>query len=143
MQCFPVSKQWYDAHSLGFLTCAQMSMHGIVHGRCTDTVRESALKLALGEKSLIAPGIEPASVLRLAFQSDVLPTELSRPLSLDYAWACVMPHSVGTPERRCQISTDIDDNAIDLMFQTETWFRSHGMKPRSAIWRPAATPSSH
>ena len=54
-----------------------------------------------------------------------------------------MPHSVGTPERRCQISTDTDDNAIDLVFLTETRFRSHGMKPRSAIWRQVVTPSSH
>ena len=33
--------------------------------------------------------------------------------------------SVGTPERRCDISTDIDDNAIDLMFLTETRVHSH------------------
>ena len=34
--------------------------------------------------------------------------------------------SVGTPEKRCEISNYINDNAIDLMFLTETWLRSHG-----------------
>ena len=31
-------------------------MHATAHGGCTDTVRQSALKLTLGEKSLAAPG---------------------------------------------------------------------------------------
>ena len=53
-----------------FLTCTQMLMHAIAHGGCTDTVRESALKVDTGKKSLAARGLEPASVLRLAFQSD-------------------------------------------------------------------------
>ena len=33
-----------------FLTCAQMLMHAITHGGCTDTVRVSALKVAPGRK---------------------------------------------------------------------------------------------
>ena len=57
-----------------------MLMHAIAHGGCADTVRESALKADCGtEKENL--GLEPASVLRLAFQSDVLHTELSPPLA--------------------------------------------------------------
>ena len=44
VQYFPVSKQWYGCQCLGFLTRAQMLMHAIVHGGCTDTVRQSALE---------------------------------------------------------------------------------------------------
>ena len=50
-----------------------------------DTIKESALKSTLGEKSLAAPGIlTQASIrlLRLAFQSDTLPSELSLPLGM-------------------------------------------------------------
>ena len=50
---------------MGVLTCAQMSMNAIAHGGCTDTVRESALKVDSGRK-----------IHCLAFQPDVLPTEL-------------------------------------------------------------------
>ena len=32
VQYFHVSKQWYGCQCLGFLTCAQMSMHAIAHG---------------------------------------------------------------------------------------------------------------
>ena len=48
-----------------------------------DTVSEYALKADSGIKKNPLPhqGLEPASVLRLAFQSDVLPTEPSSPLS--------------------------------------------------------------
>ena len=73
-------------------------------GGCTDAVRVSNLvfyaqstvadisgrtpyweslrhwKLTLWENSLPTRGLEPASVLLLAFQSDALPTELSAPL---------------------------------------------------------------
>ena len=34
-----------------FLTCAQMLMHVIAYGGCTDTVRESALKADSGRKT--------------------------------------------------------------------------------------------
>ena len=34
----------------GSLTCTHMSMHAIAHGGCTDTVRESALKVDFGRK---------------------------------------------------------------------------------------------
>ena len=51
------------------------------HGSCTDTVRESALEVDCGKTNpLPHHGLEPASVLRRAFQSDALPTELSPPL---------------------------------------------------------------
>ena len=64
-----------------------MSMHAIALGDCTDTVRESALKTASGKKKrknnpLQHLGLEPASVLRLAFQSDAVPTKLFPPLLL-------------------------------------------------------------
>ena len=78
VQYFSVSRQWYSCQCLGFLTCTQMLMHAVAHGGCTDTVRESALKADSGRKSLVVSyrGIEPASVLRLAFWSDALPAEL-------------------------------------------------------------------
>ena len=69
----------------GFSTCAQMLVHAIAHGGCTDTIKESALKLTLGEKSLAAPGtLTQVSIrlFRLAFQSDILPTELSLSLGM-------------------------------------------------------------
>ena len=54
----------------------------IAHGGCTDTEKESALEVDSGRKNPLQYrlGLEPASVLRLVFQSDALPTELSRPL---------------------------------------------------------------
>ena len=39
VQYFPVSKQWYACQCLGSLTCAQMLMHALARGGCTDTVR--------------------------------------------------------------------------------------------------------
>ena len=56
-----------------------MLMHAIAHGGCTDTVRQSALEVDSGRK-IPCRGLEPVSVLRLAFHSDALPTELA-PLS--------------------------------------------------------------
>ena len=44
--------------------------------------------------------------------------------------------SVGTPEKRCEISNYINDNAIDLMFLTETWLRSHGDEAKIADLAP-------
>ena len=67
VQHFPVSKQRYGCQRLGFVTCAQMLMHATAHGGRTNTVRESALKLTLGENTLQHGAIKPASVLRLFF----------------------------------------------------------------------------
>ena len=62
------------AWTTGFLTCAQMLMHAIAHGGCTDTVKESALKVDSGRKNILPHrGIEPASA---ACRSDALATEL-------------------------------------------------------------------
>ena len=48
-------------------------MRAIAHGDCTDAVRESALEVDSGiKKTLPHRGLEPASVLRLALQSDAL-----------------------------------------------------------------------
>ena len=46
--------------------------HATVHGRgCTNAVRESALKVHSGKQNPLPHlGIEPASILRLAFQLD-------------------------------------------------------------------------
>ena len=52
VQYFRESKLWYGCPCLGFLTCVQMLMHAIAHGGCTDTVRESALKVDSGRRSL-------------------------------------------------------------------------------------------
>ena len=60
-----------------------MLMHVIVHMGCTDTVtvRESALEAHSGRKiPCRTGGLEPASALRQAFQTDALPAELSPPL---------------------------------------------------------------
>ena len=66
------------------------------HGGCTNTARESELNWLWEKNPLPHWGLEPASVLRLAFQSDALPTELSpHPSSLFYflslrflSWPC-------------------------------------------------------
>ena len=52
MRYFRVSKQWHGCQCLGFLTCAQLLMHPIapLHGSCTDTVREFAMKADAREK---------------------------------------------------------------------------------------------
>ena len=54
-------------------------------------------KLTLGEKPLPHMGLEPASVLRLVFQSDALPIELSQRLACDmilYVLRCELVHAV-------------------------------------------------
>ena len=51
-------------------------MHAIAHWGCTDTVRESALKVDWEKNPLPHRGIEPASA---ACRSDALPTELTPP----------------------------------------------------------------
>ena len=55
----------------GSLTCAQMLMHVIAHGVCTDTRNRVGTESWLGEKNpLPHQGIEPASA---AWRSDALP----------------------------------------------------------------------
>ena len=57
-----------------------MLMHATAHEGCTDTVKESALEVDCGEKNpLPYRGLEPASVLSLAFQSDALPAGVFPP----------------------------------------------------------------
>ena len=52
-----------------------------LHTEAVRTPKESALKVYTGRKKHSYPltGIEPGTVLRLAFLSDTLPAELSRP----------------------------------------------------------------
>ena len=50
-------------------------MHIIAHGGCTDTVRETALEDVWEKNPVPHRGREPASILRLAFQSGALPTK--------------------------------------------------------------------
>ena len=45
---FRVSKHWCSCQCLGFLTFAQMLMHALANGDCTNTARESALKVDSG-----------------------------------------------------------------------------------------------
>ena len=62
------------ANVWNFLTCAQMLQHATAHRRCADTVEiESALEVDSGGKNILSHlGLEPASVLRLAFKlSDI------------------------------------------------------------------------
>ena len=63
-------------------------------GGCTDTVRESALEVDWERNPLPHWGLEPASVLRLAFQSDALPAELSRPLEQGKKMICIVSKHV-------------------------------------------------
>ena len=52
---FHVSKQWYGCQCLEFLTSTQMLMHATANGGCTNTARESALKVEPGRK-IATPG---------------------------------------------------------------------------------------
>ena len=65
VQYFPVSRRWcgcqWGFFVFCFLTCAQMLMRAI--------------------RRMPHQGLKPASVSRLAFQSDVVPTELSPPFN--------------------------------------------------------------
>ena len=87
---FPVSKQWYGWQCSGLFTCAQMLMHAIAHGGRTNTVRESALKVDSGRQ--IPGGLEPVSVLLLAYHTDALPTEPS-PLNVSLCRVHAPTHS--------------------------------------------------
>ena len=98
---FPVSRQWYGCHCLGFVMCAQMLMHAIAIGGCTETVRVSTGRW-LWEKNLLPhKGLEPTSVLPLAFRLDAQPTALFPLVSLIWSlctvdtctlgsWSCVV-----------------------------------------------------
>ena len=75
----PMSNQWNAACVWDFsnVRIDVDAMHAVAHGGCADTVRESALK---GDGSgrqtpLWHRGLEPESLLRLAFRSNALPTE--------------------------------------------------------------------
>ena len=61
-------------------------MHVVAHRGCTNTVRESAMKVDSGENVGKIPcwrrEIESESVLRLAFRFDALPTDMLPPLSV-------------------------------------------------------------
>ena len=49
---FYISQQWYGCQHLGFLMCTHiMLMHTTAHGCCTNTIRESALKVDPGRKN--------------------------------------------------------------------------------------------
>jgi len=55
-------------------------MPAIPHGGCTNTAKESALKVDSGrKKSLVTSGNRTRASKRMDFQSVSLPTELSRP----------------------------------------------------------------
>ena len=51
-----MSRHRHGCQRLGFLTCAQMLMHVIAHGGCSDTERESALDVDSGRKMLCCAG---------------------------------------------------------------------------------------
>ena len=64
--------------------CTEMLIHAIAHGEggggcCTDTVRESALKVDWEKNPLPHRGIEPASA---ACRSGALPTKLHPHISV-------------------------------------------------------------
>ena len=77
---FWVSKQWYGCQCLGFLTYAHNLIDAIANGNWMDTVRESALEVDSGRKIPCRTlGLEPTSILHLAFQPGMLLTELALP----------------------------------------------------------------
>ena len=78
MRYFRVPKHCYGCQGLGFLTYAQMLMHEIVHWGSTDLVRESVRKNYSGRRKnpMSHRGLEPASALRLTFQSHAQNSEL-------------------------------------------------------------------
>ena len=72
---------WLPASGI-FSMCTDVDECDRTRGRgCIVWTPEQSLHwmLTLGEKSLPHRGLEPASVLRLVFQSDALPTELPLP----------------------------------------------------------------
>ena len=92
---FSCVQKWYintAASVSGLFTCVQMLMHAIAHGGgggggavWTPYVTESAQEVDSGRKMLCRTGdSKPVSVLRLAFQSDALATELSQLLNRCY-----------------------------------------------------------
>ena len=85
VQYFRVSKQWCVCQCLGFLTCAHYYVDAC---DCTGTGlyghrKRVCTEGCLWEEKSPLPhrhrGLEPASVLRLAFQSNALATELFPP----------------------------------------------------------------
>jgi len=75
-------KKWCSCQGLGLLTCPQLLIHTIPNRGCTNTTRESALKVDSGRKiPLLCFGIKSTSVWCLAFRSNALATELPCPTS--------------------------------------------------------------
>ena len=68
---------------------------------CTWGLHRHSKRDSRRKKTLPCIGFKPASVLRLAFQSDTLPTELSCPISFSQSqhWFCLLPcpHSLSPP----------------------------------------------
>ena len=113
--------------NLGFLRCAQLLMHAISHGGCTDTVRESAPEADWEKNLLPHRGLEHASVFRLAFQSDVLPTELlppSRPTLVK------MPY-MATPQTKQTPFSNLKPLLND--FDTRLWQNEWSSYPLSTL----------
>ena len=99
MQCFRVSKQWYGCQCSGFNERVDVDACDCKRGLCEHCKRIcTETELTLGENPLPHRGLEPAPVLRLAFQSDALPAELSR---LEFSCAVglrIVSLWSGTPE---------------------------------------------
>ena len=63
------------------LTWAQILMHAIAHGGCTDTVRESALKVDSGRKNRCHTGdSNPRQYCACLFSRTLYPLSYCRPL---------------------------------------------------------------
>ena len=72
-------------------------MRVIAHRGCTDIIRESALEVNWGrkkKKTLLRWGLEPASVLHLAFQSHAQRTELFHPWLSLHGHRCTVARPV-------------------------------------------------
>ena len=69
-----------------FLTCTQMLIDASAHQCNCNTTRESALEVdSRGRNPLPHRGLEPGSVLHLAFQSNTLPAQLLGTTAKRYA----------------------------------------------------------
>ena len=75
-----MTRQWYGCQCLGFLTCSQTLIRAIAHVGCTDI--EFALEADSGRTTPCRFEESSPRQYCLAFQSDALPTELSRPVAL-------------------------------------------------------------
>ena len=116
---FHMSKQCYGCRYLGFLTCAQMLMRVVAQG-AVETTQGSALKIDRVKNPLRHQGLEPMSVLHLAFQS----AELSplQKITAPKNQACGAGASVHQQQQQCRWACRIASNVLFIAWFAGTLF---------------------